>query len=84
MIQILNLRPAYRPQDLAEFDVQLGPNLRIYNLALRRTATGHHRILAPKAYGAHVATFAPPLSTEITNFVLKELEGNQPNAESRN
>lgn len=81
-MEIINLRPPHRPQDLALFDVQLGPNLRLFNLAIRRLGNGHHRIMAPKSYGVHTSTFAPPLAKAICELVLKQLEGTQPHAES--
>lgn len=70
MIEILEVRPPWRPADACVFDAQIGPNLRLYNLALRHLPNGFSRILAPNAYGKHSATFAPPLATEI----LKALE----------
>ncbi|MBY5630410.1 hypothetical protein HFO42_20185 [Rhizobium leguminosarum] len=70
MIEIIEVRPPWRPADACVFDAQIGPNLRLYNLAMRRLPNGFARILAPNAYGKHSATFAPPLAAEI----LKALE----------
>lgn len=74
-MEILNLRPPYRPQDEALFDVQIGPHLRIYNLALRRLPNGHHRVLAPNAAGKHSASFHPELANAIAKAVLAKLGG---------
>jgi len=78
-MEILNLRPPYRPQDEVNFDLQIGPHLRIFNLALRRLPSGHFRILAPNAYGKHSATFAPELATEITDAVRAAMRGKPAN-----
>ncbi|PLU37988.1 hypothetical protein BMJ27_07445 [Sinorhizobium medicae] len=74
-MEILNLRPPYRPQDMALFDLQIGPHLRIYNLALRRLPNGHVRILAPNAYGKHSASFHHELAIEITKAALAAMGG---------
>lgn len=76
-MEILNLRPAWRPQDEALFDVQIGPSLRLNNLALRQLHNGHYRIIAPKTAGTRSATFAPQLAIEITDAVLAKLGGHK-------
>lgn len=82
-MQIINLRPPSRPQDMASFDLQIGPHLRLFNLAIRRQANGHVRILAPNAFGKHAATFAPELATRITTAALAAMEGNPANDNSK-
>lgn len=74
-MEILNLRPPLRPQDEANFDLQFGPHLRIYNLAIRRLPNGYHRILAPNAAGKHSASFHQELAIEITKAALAAMGG---------
>lgn len=74
-MEILNLRPPLRPQDEANFDLQFGPHLRIYNLALRRLHNGYHRILAPNAAGKHSASFHPELNSKIVAAEMAKLGG---------
>ncbi|MFN3318021.1 MAG: hypothetical protein ACK4P4_02930 [Allorhizobium sp.] len=78
-MEVLNIRSPFRPQDIAAFDVQLGPHVRLYSLALRKLENGHYRVMAPKSGGEHVATFTPVIASAITKEVLKTLEGTQPN-----
>ncbi|WP_168340481.1 hypothetical protein [Rhizobium laguerreae] len=75
MIEIINVRPPWRTADLCVFDAQIGPNLRLFNLALRHLPNGHHRVLAPNAAGKHSASFAPPLANEIAKAALAKLGG---------
>jgi len=82
MLDILNLRTAYRPQDMADFDLQLGPHFRLYNLAIRKSQNGNTILVCPKAYGTNACTFAPPLASEICELVLAQIEGEKPHAES--
>ncbi|WP_028748012.1 hypothetical protein [Rhizobium mesoamericanum] len=77
-MEIVNLRPPYRPQDEALFDLQFGPNLRIFNLALRRFSDGRYRVLAPNAFGKHSASFTPELAIEITKAALAAMGGAKP------
>lgn len=51
-MEIINLRPPFRPQDAALFDLQIGPHLRLFNLSIRRLHSGRYRILAPNAFGS--------------------------------
>lgn len=74
-MQILNVRPPGRPNDLAVFDVAIGPHLRIFNLALRRTADGRLRILAPNACGKHSVSFHPELADQITKAAAAAVGG---------
>ncbi|CDZ60350.1 Hypothetical protein NGAL_HAMBI2605_09640 [Neorhizobium galegae bv. orientalis] len=81
-MEILNLRPPFKPQDQANFDLQVGPHLRLYNLAIRRLPNGYFRIMAPNAFGKHSATFAPAMAAEITEAVLAAMGGKQANDRS--
>ena len=78
-MQVINLRAPYRPQDLAEFDLQVGPHLRIFSLSIRRLADGRYRILAPNAAGKHSASFHPVLCAEIVDAVLTAMGGSTAN-----
>lgn len=81
-MEIISLRRPYKPQDLAEFDLQIGQHLRLFNLTIRRLPNGHYRIFAPNAYGKHSATFAPALAAEIISAVLTAMGGTQANGKS--
>ncbi|MEF2548528.1 hypothetical protein VQ045_15315 [Aurantimonas sp. E1-2-R+4] len=72
---ILNVRPTFGEKVLATFDLELGGNLRLYNMALRRTPDGRLRSVAPKALGKHAATFAPDLADQISRAAHAALEG---------
>lgn len=82
-MEIVNLRPPYRPQDMAEFDLQIGHHLRIFNLAIRRLPNGHYRIIAPNAAGKNSASFAPTLSAEIVSAALAAIGGKSANDNHR-
>ncbi|MGV8939812.1 MAG: hypothetical protein ACOH2J_22065 [Allorhizobium sp.] len=81
-MRIIDVRPASRPADLAIFDVEIGPHLRLFNIALRRTPDGRHRILAPNAWGKHSASFHPELAEQITQAAVAALGGSVANAEN--
>ena len=74
-MEIVNLRPPYRPQDEALFDLQIGPHLRLFNLALRKLPNGMYRVLAPNAFGKHSASFHPELAQKITNAAVAAISG---------
>ena len=74
-MRVIDIRPPGRLQDLAVFDVEITPHLRLYNLSLRKTADGRLRTLAPNACGKHVATFHPDLATELTRAAAAALGG---------
>jgi hypothetical protein len=78
-MEVKNLRPPFRPQDLAEFDLQIGPHLRIFSLAIRRPPDGRYRILAPNAAGKHSASFHPALCANIVDAVLAAMGGSTAN-----
>lgn len=42
---------------LARFDLEVGKDLTIHNLALRRTPAGELRVYSPSARGSRVVTF---------------------------
>jgi hypothetical protein len=74
-MEIINLRPPFRPQDAALFDLQIGPHLRLFNLSIRRLHSGRYRILAPNAFGKHAATFHPVLAEQITQAAVAAIGG---------
>ena len=78
-MQILEMRPPTRPRDAAMFDIQIGQDLRLYNLILRAAGGGRFRILAPNAFGKHSATFAPQLAAEITKAAVAAMGGRKAN-----
>lgn len=72
-MQILNVRPEPpgRGNTLAHFDAQLD-GLRLYNLALKRTANGY-RVFGPSAFGCAVVTFTHETSDGLVTAALGEL-----------
>ena len=78
-MKILSIRPTASNKDVAAFDVELSPHLRLFNLTLRRGADGALRIYAAKALGKHSASFHPDLAQEITSAAEAAMGGKQPN-----
>lgn len=74
-MKILSVRPAAGPIVLAHFDLEVSEQLRIYNLALRRTPDGRLRTIAPNAAGKHAATFHPDLAEKISRAAAAALGG---------
>jgi hypothetical protein len=76
-LRILALRPDRysdgRNRTLALIDVELTPDVRIYNLRLIENGHGQHRVFAPNAHGARVATFAPAFADELTKAAVAAL-----------
>ncbi len=77
-MEILQVRPPTRPRDVAMFDVQIGPHLRLYNLILRAAGDGF-RVIAPSAFGKHSATFTPELAAQITKAAVAAMGGRKAN-----
>lgn len=75
-MQIINLRlaPPGAGNTIARFDAQLD-GLRLYNLALKRTAAGY-RVFAPSAFGAATVTFTPETASALINAALGEIAKN--------
>jgi len=74
-MKILAIRPAAGPKDVAFFDVELSPQLRMFNLILRRGQHGGLRTYARKAAGKHAASFHPDLAEQITRAATAALRG---------
>lgn len=74
-MNILSIRPAVGAKELAYFDVEIGPHLRLYGLVLRTSADGRPRTFAPKISGKHAASFHPELADQITAAAVAALEG---------
>ncbi|WP_165219527.1 hypothetical protein [Affinirhizobium pseudoryzae] len=74
-MKIINVRPGGRPKDLAVFDIEIGPHLRLYNLTLRKSPDGRLRTLAPNAAGKHSASFHPELAEQITRAAVAAMGG---------
>lgn len=72
-MQILNIRPESpgRGSTLARFDAQLD-GMKLYNLALKRTANGY-RVFGPSAFGSAVVTFTPETGTALVAAALGEI-----------
>lgn len=66
----------------AVFDVEIDCHLRLFNLQLRQTPTGH-RTVAPNARGKHAATFHPELASEITKAAEAALGSHAADVRSR-
>ena len=68
-MRVLNMQPVSHLGDgasstLAEFDLQVGPDLRLNGLLLRRTRDGAHAVYPPNARGRRVASFTPTFVSE--------------------
>lgn len=85
-MQIMSIRPApfgVGERTIALFDVELSPEVRVYNLALRRNGEGQLRTVSPNSQGRHCVTFSTGLSSKITAAAYAELNGGRP-ANDRN
>jgi len=82
-MQILSIRPAAGTKELAYFDVEIGPHLRLFNLVLKRGPDGMPRTYAPKAFGKHAASFHPSLAQQITDAAAAALKERTAYASSR-
>lgn len=77
-MKILSIRPEPpgAGNTVARFDVQITSDLRLYNLKLVSTPSGHRRVYAASAFGANTATFSPALSAELIRAAMAALGGN--------
>lgn len=79
-MKIMSIRPApfgVGEKTLALFDVELSPECRIFNLALRQNSNGQYRIVSPNSQGRHVVTFSTNISAQITEAAVAALHGGQ-------
>ncbi|MCO5156124.1 MAG: hypothetical protein M9945_05110 [Aquamicrobium sp.] len=71
-MHIISIRPERSGGNtLARFDVQLD-GMRLFNLALKRTANGY-RVFAPSAFGGAVVTFTPETSAALVALATGEM-----------
>jgi hypothetical protein len=73
-MKLLSIRLEAGSGALARFDVEITPELRMYNMVLRSTANGLFRSYPPNAHGKHVATFHPALAEQITQVAVAAYE----------
>lgn len=69
-MRILSIRREAGSGTLARFDVEISPELRMYNMVLRSADGGKFRSYPPNAHGKHVATFHPALAEQITQAAV--------------
>lgn len=71
-MEIISIRPERSGGNtLARFDVQL-EGMRLFNLALKRTASGY-RVFSPSAFGGAVVTFTPETSAALVALAQGEI-----------
>jgi hypothetical protein len=73
-MHILSIRPEAGPVPRARFDVEVAPDLRLYNLLLREVGSGRYRTYAPNAHGKHAVSFHPNLAEKITTAAVAALK----------
>lgn len=73
-IMAIRPEPSGSGSTLARFDVQLTPDVRLYNLRLIQGPRGR-RVHAPHALGGNVATFSPILGEQLTRAASAALAG---------
>jgi len=76
VLHIMDIRPEpySSGSTIALFDVQLTPDIRLFNLKLIENPRGR-RVHAPKAFCASVATFSPALAEQLTRAASAALAG---------
>ncbi|WP_026619123.1 hypothetical protein M728_000785 [Ensifer sp. WSM1721] len=72
-MEILSIRPVAGPKDVALYDVEITPHLRLFNVLLRKSPDGRLRSFAPKAFGKHSASFHPELAEQMTQAAIAAL-----------
>ena len=82
-MRILNMRPTppgAAKRKLADFDVEIDENLRMYGLLVFETPDGRRRTVEPKSWDGHrVATFTPLLDELMTRAASHAIGGQQAN-----
>lgn len=79
-MRVLSLTPAADPgggtmKVVANFDLQLTPDIAVYGMRLLKAPNGQHVSYAPNAHGGRRSvTFARPLAEAITAAALQTLE----------
>lgn len=76
-MRILGLRPAPpgEGKTLARFDIELTPELRMYDLRLVQAADGRRLTYSQNAGGRRTATFVGDLADEISDLASKAFDG---------
>ena len=75
-MRILSIRPAPPGgKTLARFDIELTPELRMYDLRLVQAADGRRLTYSQNAGGRRTATFVGDLADEISNLASKAFDG---------
>jgi hypothetical protein len=82
-MQILSIRPAAGAKELAYFDIEISPHLRLFNLILKLGPDGRPRTYASKVFGKHAASFHPTLAQQITDAAEAALKERAAYATSR-
>jgi len=73
-VRILDIRRG-AGNEIATFDIELSPHLRMFNMILRRTEDGRVRSFPPKVKGKHCASLHPALAEQITAAAKVALAG---------
>jgi len=76
-MRILSIRPAPpgEGKTLARFDIELTPELRMYDLRLVQAADGRRLTYSQNAGGRRTATFVGDLADEISDLASKAFDG---------
>jgi hypothetical protein len=82
-LRILAITPVRHTGDgrfpaVARFDFEVAPQLRLFNLTLRKTPDGGNIVLPPNALGRRVAGVDRELATEITSAAVAAYKGLSP------
>ena len=59
-----------RASEVARFDLQLNPHVKLNHLMLRRNRRGEFRVYAPNVRCINVANFAPALADDICRLAV--------------
>jgi hypothetical protein len=81
-MQILAIRQVAGAKDIAFYDVEITPHLRLFNVLLRKSPDGRLRSFAPKAFGKHAASFHPDLAEQMTQAAVAALKSRAANDNS--
>lgn len=76
-MKIISIRPAPpgEGKTLARFDIELTPELRMYDLRLVQTESGRRLTYSQNAAGRRTATFVGTLADEITTLASNAFNG---------
>ncbi|WP_413709371.1 hypothetical protein [Rhizobium sp. Rhizsp82] len=81
-MNVLAIRPSVGGRDVAMFDIEIGPHLRLFNLILRESSDGRLRTYSPRAFGKHAASFHPELAQQMTDAAIAALKEHAANGNS--